>query len=67
MESIEDIKAWVKDIKESIGDNENAHELEDDLYITVLTGIANGECSSPAKYAKEALKAHELNYERWYA
>ena len=50
------------------GDDEAAHDREDDLYIEVLTYIADG---IPAKIAsslaKEALKARKLDFCRWCA
>jgi restriction endonuclease Mrr len=64
----EHIKRVIKRIEELAkeGDDQAAHELEDSLYIDVLRAIANG-AENPSKLAKEALKAHEIDYTRWYA
>lgn len=62
---IEDIKAQIEKIKNS-GDPESQHRMEDDLYISVLTAIANG-ANDPSSLAKEVLKVSELDFPRWYA
>lgn len=66
---LKEIKARIEEIKSILakrGDNEVAHIREDGLYIDLLRSIADNECKNPAKCAKEALKAADINYERWY-
>ena len=66
MINIEDVKIKVKEINAIRGDNTVAHMLEDKLYIAVLQAIVDG-VDNPQELAKEALKAYDLEYTRWYA
>jgi hypothetical protein len=49
------------------GDPEGAHSREDDLYLQLLTAIANGKCENPALCAKIAIQTQELDFARWCA
>jgi hypothetical protein len=64
MITVEEIRAKVKEI--SRNDSEIAHSMEDNLYIEVLKAIAAG-VDNAQTLAKEALKAHDLTFERWHA
>lgn len=48
------------------GDAESAHDLEDKLFVDVLTEIAKGE-GDAAELAKAALRSRELEFPRWCA
>lgn len=65
--TIEDIKDRIKGIKKFSLDSERAHSMEDGLYIDVLEFIASSECNDPEHFAREALKARKLKFDRWYA
>lgn len=58
-----EVKKRVKDIKESAGDYESAHSMEDDLYLDVLNAIADG-AKDAAELAKEAIKTTKINFPR---
>ena len=60
------VLAKVKAIEVITGDNEVAHSAEDRLYIEVLHAIAGGH-SYPLALAQAALKAGDLDFDRWYA
>jgi hypothetical protein len=47
-------------------DPEEAHDLEDKLFVDVLTEIARGE-GDAAELAKAALRSRELAFPRWTA
>lgn len=57
----------IKRVLHERSDNERAHLYEDQLYVDVLGAIADGECENPAEYAREALKADDINFARWYS
>lgn len=63
----EAIQARLKIIEQHANDPEAAHGFEDDLYIDVLRAIATGKCKDPQACAKEALKAIDIDFTRWYA
>lgn len=67
LKSIKAVRAYVEDVRESAngGDYEAAHDIEDMLYITLLTEIANAKCPDPKRYAKEALETQKLEFPRW--
>lgn len=53
-------------IRESAGDDERAHELEDSLLYDFVTAVAMQEGPHKAT-AVEILKAREIDFERWCA
>ena len=69
LKSIKEVRAYVEDARASAdsGDYETAHSIEDTLYTTLLTEIANGKCPDPKQYAKEALEIQKLGFPRWCA
>lgn len=69
LKSIKEVRAYVEDVRASAdgGDYEAAHDIEDMLYIALLTEIANGKCPDPKQYAKEALETQKLEFPRWCA
>jgi hypothetical protein len=69
LKNIKEVRAYVEDARASAdsGDYETAHDIEDMLYIALLTEIANGKCPDPKQYAKEALESQKLEFPRWCA
>jgi len=69
MLTVKDVKAVIADIKHAAdsGDYETAHELEDNLYVSVLRAIAKGMVIDPSTCAKEALKTQRLKFARFTA
>jgi hypothetical protein len=63
--TVDDVIAWVKKIEEMKGDDEGAHAEQDQLFIAVLTSIANA--SNETSIAEEALKVLDIEFSRWYA
>lgn len=41
--------------------------LEDELYLKVLRGIADGTCEDPQQVAKEAIKTQNISFPRYCA
>lgn len=66
MMTIDEVAARIEKIKERVGDNESAHAEEDELYETVLRSIADGAENAQA-LAAAAIKAYDIDYQRWYA
>lgn len=64
---IHDVRKRLEDICSYADDCETAHGLEDDLYRTVLTAIADGVAAQPQLMAFEALRSAEIDFARWYA
>ena len=64
--TIEEVRSAVSDIDEIKGDDEVAHEKEDDLRNEVLQAIANG-ASNPKDLALEVLKTGSIDFARWCA
>jgi hypothetical protein len=64
--TVKDVQRRVAEIDALGNDPESAHGSEDQLYVEVLTAIAEG-VSNPGELAAAALKAAELDYTRWYA
>lgn len=62
----EDVVKRVSEISNTSGDNEEAHVMEDNLYLEVLTAISDG-ASDPRGLATEAIKASMIQFSRWYA
>lgn len=56
--------AYIDHVKD---DPEEAHIVQDDLYLKVLEAIAGGKCDNPQKAAKEALKANNIDFPRWFS
>ena len=48
-------------------DSEEDHSKEDSIYFNTLKGIAEGLIDDPQACAAEAIKAADINFERWYA
>lgn len=61
------VLARVDKVRAIADDDEAAHQLEDELYIDVLTAIAKGACADPAACARAALLVQEIQFSRWYA
>ena len=51
----------------SVTDAWTAHRMEDDLYVWVLSAIAEGTVPSPKAAAREALKTLEIEFRRQVA
>ena len=64
--NVENVRDIVAAIAATADDEEMAHVHEDRLYIAVLRHIAKGE-DEHAKLAREALRAVDIEYDRWYA
>jgi len=62
----EQVMARVREIARCANDPEMAHVKLDELLKDVLRQIASG-CPDPAGLAREALKADDLPFDRWYA
>ena len=63
--NIHEVKRLLKEIKQNLHD-EQAHELEDQLFVKVLTHIARGGSNGSA-LAKRALRSRQIQFFRWYA
>ena len=63
----DDVRKEIENIRAMQGDPEGAHSREDDLYLQLLTAIANGKCENPALCAKIAIQTQELDFARWCA
>lgn len=63
---IRDVEKRVKliEILVDSGDYEGAHSDEDQLYLDLLTAIANGSCSAPQVCAQVALRTQQLKFDR---
>jgi hypothetical protein len=59
-EAVDMIAGWA-------GDPEEAHFAEDSLYLHVLKQIAEGRPADPSAFAREALRAEQLDFPHWYA
>jgi hypothetical protein len=64
--TLEEVRKRIAEIKEISHDGEAAHSKEDDLYFDVLTAIAEGHPDAQ-ELAREALKADEIPYHKWFA
>lgn len=60
-------KEWVNAINRNSEDDEKAHMMQDELYLEALRGIADGTCEDPQQVAKETIKAHDIQFDRWYS
>ena len=64
--TVERVLRKVSLVEAAQGDNEAAHDLEDELYRTVLYAIAHG-AESPRELANAVLRTQLLNFRRWTA
>ena len=64
---VNEVKKWIDSIKDSRRDFEAAHVLEDELYLKILRGIADGTCEDPQQVAKEAIKTQNISFPRYCA
>lgn len=62
---VSEAREWVNDIKDSSRDFEAAHIMEDELYLKILRGIADGTCENPQQVAKEAIKTQNISFPRY--
>lgn len=65
--SPEEVLRRVDVIRESSGDDEGAHGMEDSLWSDVLRAISDGTADDPAGCAKAALLTQEIDFSRWCA
>lgn len=65
--TVESIRQRIQHIERIQNDDEAAHVLEDELYLSVLTAIAEGKCDNPMQFAQEAIKCCEIDMQRWYS
>jgi hypothetical protein len=63
----EKVSQWITKIWEMKGDSEVAHAEQDNMYVAVLSAIANKKTTDPAALAREALRVRRIDFERWYA
>jgi hypothetical protein len=64
---VSEVKFQIERIKEMQGrDDEKAHNMEDELHLSVLSAIASGS-KLAQKLAQEALKSSKLSFKRWGA
>lgn len=61
------VDTWVNDIRILASDAEAAHKSEDDLYLALLTAIAEGRCKDPAECARVAIQSKNIAFHRWCA
>jgi hypothetical protein len=65
--TVDEVRKCVEEIcTASETDSEEAHELEDSLYLAVLTAIAEGKCEDPVAIAKEAITSQDAFYEKFF-
>lgn len=64
-----DVHRCVMQIQKLANDDnyEDAHLLEDELYLSVLSAIADGSCDNPAECARTAIKAAKIDFSRYHA
>lgn len=62
-----DVIKLLSEIEHADCDQERAHALEDDLFVEVLSAIAEGQCDNPAELARLALRSRDIEFDRWYA
>lgn len=58
------VREAVERIRDSAGDEEVAHGLEDDMRAEVLRAIRDGRCSDPQAVAAVALSSSQLGFAR---
>jgi hypothetical protein len=63
----EDVKRRVEKIRNSKGDDELAHSLEDELHADVLRAIAASTAHPADLCAKAALETLDIPFARWCA
>lgn len=64
--NLQQVKHTVQLIDASKGDYEGAHEMEDDLYQSVLKEVASGN-QEAKEMAREALKTKKIDFARYCA
>jgi hypothetical protein len=64
--TVEEVFERVNRISAMKGDSEAAHAAEDGLLADVLAAIRDG-APNPTDLAAAALRATQLEYDRWYA
>lgn len=64
--TIDEIQERLCKIRTMKDDEEAAHGCEDDLYLDVLTAIANG-ADNPRELAALAIVSKKIDFARWYA
>lgn len=67
LQTIDDVRAAVEEIRAGADDAEGAHSAEDELWEEVLRAIAADACPDPKAWATEALKTKEIDFPRWCA
>lgn len=67
MITVESIKSFVEKIKSVKHDDECAHGLEDDMYISILQAIVDDEIEDIKGVCAEALKSQKIDFSRWCA
>lgn len=65
--TVEEIERRVEAIRDSAGDDEVAHGMEDRLRHDVLEAIANRKCDDPAECAGAVLRTTDIDFQRWCA
>lgn len=61
-----DVWKKIEELRIAAGDPERAHAIQDTLYVDVLHAIAEG-ADHPQDLAQEALKAADVDFDRWTA
>lgn len=62
--AVEEVRRRVELLRETAGDSEVAHAIEDEIHVTVLRAVAAGGTNS-VELALEALKTLEIQFNRW--
>ncbi len=65
--TMSDVFEGLRKIRDFINDDEAAHICEDDLYLEVLTAIANNNCHCPSACARAAIQSQKLKFARWHS
>ncbi len=63
---VNDVVDRLAAIRDAAVDDE-AHQLEDQLFSDVLEAIADGTAEDPREMARLALSSLEIDFHRWYA
>ena len=64
--TVEEVRAWVEEIRITAHDDEKAHGMEDALHQEVLRAVAEN-APNAAALAAEALKTRDIDFYRWCA
>lgn len=65
--NIDDVYRRAEEVRESAGDPEAAHALEDSLHLDVLTAIAEMRAEDPVAMARHAIRTSDFDFPRWCA